>query len=149
MAHDAAAHDHHAKPDHVPHVTPLPTYLKTFGALMVLTIITVAVSRVDLGTTVNLLIALAIAATKASVVAAIFMHLKSDHKFHTIIFASSIIFLFIFVIFTSFDLNERGKAEMMERDRPQDSSKPWAEPTPTAKAAPAGPGPGSTAAPLH
>lgn len=149
MAHDAAAHGHHHKPDHVPHVTPLATYLKTFGALMVLTIITVAVSRVDLGTTVNLIIALLIATMKASIVAAIFMHLKSDHKFHSIIFASSIIFLFIFVVFTSFDLMERGKAELIERDRPQDSSKPWVEPTPAAKAAPAGPGPGSTAAPAH
>lgn len=150
MAHDAAAHDHHGhKPDHVPHVTPLATYLKTFGALMVLTVITVAVSRVDLGTTVNLIIALLIATMKATIVAAIFMHLYADHKFHTVIFVSSVVFLFIFVIFTSFDLNERGKAEMIERDRPQDSSKPWAEPSPTAKVAPAGPGPGSTAAPLH
>ncbi len=153
MAHDAHAHgDHHGhapKRDHTPHVTPLPVYLKTFGALMVLTIITVAVSRIDLGTTVNLVIALAIATVKATIVGAMFMHLYADHKFHTVIFASSVVFLGIFIIFTSFDLMERGKAESIERDRPQDSTKPWAVPSPKAKVAPAGPGPGSTAGPMH
>jgi cytochrome c oxidase subunit 4 len=149
MAHDAA-HAHHApKRDHVPHVSPISTYLKTFGALMVLTVITVAVSRVDLGTTTNLLIALFIATVKASIVGALFMHLYADHKFHTVIFASSVVFLAIFIIFTSFDLMQRGRAEAIEKDRPYTSIKPWVVPSPTASVAPAGPGPGSTAAPLH
>jgi len=133
VAHEAAvAHDQHGSghghghgKDHVPHVTPLATYFKTFGALMVLTVITVAVSRIDLGTTTNLIIAMVIAATKATIVAALFMHLYADHRFHTIIFASSIVFLFVFVIFTSFDLMERGRAESVEGDRPFDSAKPW------------------------
>jgi cytochrome c oxidase subunit 4 len=148
VAHDAAhshgpaAHGHgaHGK-DHVPHVTPFPTYLKTFGALMVLTIITVAVSRVDLGTTTNLFIALAIATVKATIVGAMFMHLYADRPFHTVIFVSSVVFLFIFIIFTSFDLFWRGKAEAIEKDRPYNSAKPWeaAPATPAVTAAPAAP----------
>lgn len=151
MAHDAAhAHAHHApKRDHHPHVTPFTTYLKTFGALMVLTIVTVAVSRVDLGTTTNLLIALFIATVKASIVGALFMHLYADHKFHTVIFVSSVVFLAIFITFTSFDLMLRGRAEGIEKDRPGDSTRPWLVPSPKASVAPAGPGPGSTAGPLH
>ena len=96
MSHDA----HHDKPDHVPHISPLSVYLKTFGTLMVLTAVTVGVSYVNLGTTVNLLIALLIATIKAITVAAFFMHLASDHKFHAAVFASSLVFLIIFISFS-------------------------------------------------
>jgi cytochrome c oxidase subunit 4 len=104
------AHSHH-KPgrDHVPHVTPMPVYLKTFGALIFLTLLTVGVSRINLGHTVNLLIALVIATIKATTVAAMFMHLYADHKFHSVIFASSIVFLLVFVSFTMFDTEYRGR----------------------------------------
>jgi len=51
-------------------------YIGVFVALAILTIVTVAASRVDLGHTVNIALALAIAVFKASLVAAIFMHLK-------------------------------------------------------------------------
>ena len=125
---DAHAH-HNNAPDHVPHVTPLPVYMKTFGALVVLTVITVGVSRIKLGTTVNLLIALLIATIKASVVAALFMHLAADHKFHSVIFVSSVVFLLIFVSFTMFDTEARGKADPIERERPKDPKNPFAKPT--------------------
>lgn len=52
------------------------SYIAVFVALAVFTIITVAASRIDLGAGVNVGVALAIAAFKASLVAAIFMHLK-------------------------------------------------------------------------
>ncbi|NUO54129.1 MAG: hypothetical protein HOV80_35225 [Polyangiaceae bacterium] len=125
-AHSADTH-HHA-PDHVPHVTPLSVYMKTFGTLVVLTFITVAVSRVHLGSAVNLAVALIIATIKASVVAAMFMHLAFDHKFHTVIFVSSVVFLGIFVSFTMFDTEARGEAEHIERNRPVDSRDPFAKP---------------------
>ena len=51
-------------------------YIAVFAALACFTIITVAASRVDLGAGVNVGVALLIAAFKASLVAAIFMHLK-------------------------------------------------------------------------
>lgn len=51
-------------------------YLGVFGALFICTILTVAVSTVDLGGMKNVVVALLIAAFKASLVAMIFMHLK-------------------------------------------------------------------------
>lgn len=142
---DAHSHGHgHGGPDHVPHVSPLSLYLKTFATLMVLTVITVGVSYVNLGTTVNLLIAVVIATIKASIVAAFFMHLASDHKFHTIIFVSALVFLGVFVTFTMFDTEWRGRAESVERDRPKLSTDPWAVPTATANAAAGAAAPAAT-----
>lgn len=51
-------------------------YVGVFAALAVLTILTVAVSRVHFSGSGNVVVALLIAAFKASLVAAIFMHLK-------------------------------------------------------------------------
>jgi cytochrome c oxidase subunit 4 len=69
---------------------------------------------VNLGTTVNLLIAVVIATIKASVVAAFFMHLAHDDKFHTIIFVSALVCLGVFVSFTMFDTEWRGRAEELD-----------------------------------
>lgn len=55
------------------HVT---IYMLVFAALVIGTILTVAVATVDLGGSKNILLAVLIAAVKASLVAAIFMHLK-------------------------------------------------------------------------
>lgn len=53
------------------------SYMVVFGALALLTAVTVAVSRVHFGHhSINVGVALLIAAFKASLVAAIFMHLK-------------------------------------------------------------------------
>ncbi len=108
---------HHASPDHIPHVTPLPIYMKTFGTLMVLTVITVGASYVNLGTTVNLIIAVIIATIKASVVGAFFMHLATDSRFNLVVFASSVVFLGIFVGFTMLDTSARGMHEPKRRER--------------------------------
>ena len=51
-----------------------------FGLLMVGTALTVGVAYVDLGSTTAIVVALAIAITKASLVAAFFMHLIDDRK---------------------------------------------------------------------
>jgi cytochrome c oxidase subunit 4 len=72
----------HALPHHyVP-------YLRVFGALVVLTIITVLIGialRFE-NEAVNVLLALLIAATKASLVALFFMHLKFEGKLIYMIF---------------------------------------------------------------
>ena len=60
----------HAAP---PHQAPLTSYFLVFGALMVLTILTVWVSRIDLGT-MNTAVAMAIAILKALIVILWFMH---------------------------------------------------------------------------
>ena len=56
----------------------IKTYLMIGGALLVATVITVAVSYVHLGTAGNIALALIIATIKASLVAAIFMHLNHE-----------------------------------------------------------------------
>jgi len=60
----------HGGSDHV------SLYLTVFGALMVLTVVTVLVSHFHLPRAAALTIGLAIATLKASLVAAYFMHLK-------------------------------------------------------------------------
>jgi cytochrome c oxidase subunit 4 len=150
--HDDHGHGHgHGGGDHVPHVLPLKVYLATWGTLMVLTVITVAASYVDFGNA-NLWIALIIATMKASVVACLFMHLWFDHKFHALIFISSLVFLTIFVGFTMLDTEGRGKADAIEEQRVADLAAPfqgttrdremkrrWVEPPASALAVPGEP----------
>jgi cytochrome c oxidase subunit 4 len=124
-SHAEHGHGHGAGGDHVPHVLPMKVYFATWGTLLVLTVITVGASYLDLGHTGNLLVALFIATIKASVVALIFMHLLWDHKFHTIIFIFSVLFLAIFIAFTMFDTQFRGEAESMESQRPLDLKQPF------------------------
>lgn len=118
---DAHAHGK----DHVPHVLPLSTYLKTWGALLVLTAVTVGASYVNFGAA-NLWIALLIASVKAATVALVFMHLYYDHKFHAVIFGVSLVFLTIFILFTLLDTRTRGRADGIERERPVDIRAPFA-----------------------
>ena len=80
MADDAHAHDHHG----VGHIVPYRILVATGGALFVLTWVTVAVARVNLGEA-NIFVALAIAAFKASLVALFFMHLRWDRPFNTLL----------------------------------------------------------------
>jgi cytochrome c oxidase subunit 4 len=68
-------------------------YLYVFGALAVLTIITVAISTFHLPTHEAIALALIVAAVKASLVAAFFMHLLSERK---LIFAVLAITVFFF-----------------------------------------------------
>lgn len=112
--------------DHVPHVTPLGHYFGVFAALIVFTAITVGVSYLDFGGW-NLVIAMLVATAKATLVAAIFMHLLHDLRFHAIIFAFSVIFLGIFIIFTSFDMFARGRADLLEALRPRSSEDPFSK----------------------
>jgi cytochrome c oxidase subunit 4 len=84
-AHAATAHghDHGHSHGHGAHDVSkeVRKYLLVFGALIIGTIITVAVSYVDFGsTTANIVVALIIASVKAALVAAFFMHLIDERK---------------------------------------------------------------------
>lgn len=61
------------------HILELSVLRNVLIALLVLTVITVAVSRIDLGN-VNLIVAVIIASIKATIVATFFMHLKFEGK---------------------------------------------------------------------
>ena len=67
--------------DAVPIEHPKPNYIGIFATLMVLTVVTVAISRVNLGSAGNTAIAMAVAFVKASLVALYFMHLKYERWF--------------------------------------------------------------------
>lgn len=119
-------HAEHGDPQsHVPHILPLSTYLKTWGALLVLTVVTVAVSYVDFGS-FNLLIALVVATAKASIVALVFMHLWFDNKFHSIILGVGLMFVAIFIGITLADTQTRGMNEAAGYKRPADVTNPFA-----------------------
>ncbi len=126
MSTSHAEHEHgSAGGDHHPHVLPFSMYIATWGTLLALTVITVGASYVNLGHTGNLIVALLIATIKASVVAMIFMHLKWDHKFHTIIFLSSLIFLAVFIGIVMSDTQFRGELDSMENEHPVDIKDPF------------------------
>ena len=86
-----AAHE-----SHEPHAVSLGTLTAVFGALLFLTVITVAVTYVDLGTA-NLFVALLIAVIKGTLVVAFFMHLWWDSPFNTIALFAALAFVMIFI----------------------------------------------------
>ncbi|MEX0686647.1 MAG: cytochrome C oxidase subunit IV family protein [Balneolales bacterium] len=85
------------------HALPLNTLLYTAGALLILTIITVAVTWLHIPEPFNVVVALGIATIKATLVALIFMNLYWDNKFNTVVFLSSIVFFLVFVLITLLD----------------------------------------------
>ncbi len=125
----------------------MPVYLKTFGTLVFLTLLTVGVSRINLGHTVNLIIAVTIATIKAVTVAAMFMHLYHDHKFHTAIFVSSLVFLLVFVSFTMLDTEYRGRYGSVDGERVKHVEDPFNKVPPPAAAAASGAPAAASAAP--
>ncbi len=90
---------------HVGHVVPMKILVGVFGALVMLTIITVSASYVDFGE-YNLVVALAIAVVKASLVVLFFMHLIWDRPFNAIVFIGCLIFVGIFVGFALIDTTQ-------------------------------------------
>ncbi len=106
--------DHaHAHPDdgavHV-HIAPTPFYVGIFVALVVLTVLTVAVSYFDFGEA-NILIAILIATMKASLVATFFMHLRHDKLFNTLAFLSAFLFLGVFILLSYDDVAKRARLD--------------------------------------
>jgi cytochrome c oxidase subunit 4 len=79
--------------------------LGTAGALLALTLATVTTSRVDLGQW-NVVVALAIACTKAALVALFFMHLRYENRFQAVVVVSAALFAVLFVAFVVFDTTQ-------------------------------------------
>ena len=90
-----------AAAEHV-HIVPMPVLLAVWGALVVLTVVTVAATWIDLGR-FNLLLAMAIATVKASLVVLYFMHMRYDRPFNAIVFVAALLFVALFVGITLID----------------------------------------------
>ncbi len=78
------------------HILPMKVLTAVFVALVALTVLTVAVSRVDLGN-MNLYTALAIAGVKATLVVLYFMHLRYDRPFLLVVFVGCLAFVVLFI----------------------------------------------------
>lgn len=107
MAHGTPAHHSHGHHPHptVGHLVPVSALIGTALALLVLTVITVAVRYVDLGEA-NIFVALGIAVVKATLVSLFFMHLWWDRPFNSFVFVSSIAFVALFMAFAIMDTRE-------------------------------------------
>lgn len=89
------------------HVSPKGMYYGIFGALMVLTAITVGVAFVNLGA-FNFPVAIAIAITKATLVVLFFMHAKYSSTLTKLFVGTSFFFLAILLGLTMTDYLSRG-----------------------------------------
>lgn len=89
------------------HISPQSTYYTVFGALMVLTAVTVAVAFTDLGI-LNFPIAISIAIVKATLVVLFFMHVKYSSRLTKMFVGTAIFFLVILLGLTLTDYLSRG-----------------------------------------
>lgn len=88
------------------HIAPKSQLYAVFAALMVLTVATVLVSRVDLGS-LNLPVAMAVAVTKALLVLLIFMEVKFSPKLVQVTAAAGFLFFGILIYYTMTDYLSR------------------------------------------
>lgn len=87
------------------HIVDTNTNLKTLGALIVLTAVTVITAKtIHLGESGNLILAMFIACTKAGIVLAWFMHLKYDGMMNRVIALCGLAFLILLVAFSCIDI---------------------------------------------
>ena len=113
MSDEHLKHETEHKEEHQHHILSTSMALKVWGALIGLTLVTVAVAQIDLGFA-NFAVAMVVASIKASLVCIFFMGLKYDHKENTVIFSTSIIFMSIFMILTFGDLLTRGDVYVID-----------------------------------
>jgi cytochrome c oxidase subunit IV len=76
----------------VEHHLPKNLYFVIFGALMALTALTVGLAFVNLGQ-MNIVVALAVAVIKASLVVMFFMHLKYESHLTKVVFGAGVFWL--------------------------------------------------------
>ncbi len=94
---------HHNEPHpEVGHVAPMWILVAIWLGLMFLTYITVAVAQFDFGD-LNIVIAMGIATVKAALVIMFFMHLVWDKPFNAFILISTLVFVFLFILFALLD----------------------------------------------
>jgi cytochrome c oxidase subunit 4 len=111
------------------HISPVRLYWVVFGALLVFTGLTYAVSLANLGPAA-LPVAMLVATVKASLVCTFFMHLKYDERFNVLVFLSSIFFMLVFFAFTMMDVTTRGIIHpiedygVYEAQNPEDAIRP-------------------------
>jgi cytochrome c oxidase subunit 4 len=89
------------------HVVSVRVYYTIFAALMALTALTVGAAYLDLGR-LNVVVALAIAVTKAVLVILFFMHVRYATQLTRLIVASGFFWLAVLVLLSMSDVVSRG-----------------------------------------
>ena len=96
-------HEHGA----VGHIVPIKMLVGICAVLLCLTALTVWVSKLDFDminiSEANILIAMGVAAVKATLVCLIFMHLRWDRSFIGFLFLASVLFVLLFISFSLMD----------------------------------------------
>ena len=104
--HTTASGDGHGKGQVHVHIVPPWMLILVFAALIALTALTVGVTFVDFGRTINVWVALVVAATKGALVVLFFMHLRWDSPFNGLVFVSALFFVALFIGITVLDTKE-------------------------------------------
>ncbi|HNR31250.1 MAG TPA: cytochrome C oxidase subunit IV family protein [Candidatus Hydrogenedentes bacterium] len=90
------------------HIVTPATYLKVLIALAVLMVLTIAAAEVHFGEPFNLMIALAIAVTKAVLIVLFFMHVKYSSHLTWVFVGAGFFWFIIMVALTTADYLSRG-----------------------------------------
>lgn len=101
------SHSNQSPKKHHHHILSTKMAVGVWIYLLCMTVVTVAVAQIDLGR-FNFIVAITVATLKAGAVAMIFMGLYWDNLENSVIFLTSILFVAIFMILTSFDIFFRG-----------------------------------------
>jgi cytochrome c oxidase subunit 4 len=88
------------------HIVPRQTYFLVFGALIVLTAVTVVAANFDFGR-MNDVVAMTIAVTKMMLVLLFFMHVRYSSRLIWVIVASMFFWLLILLLLTLTDYRSR------------------------------------------
>jgi cytochrome c oxidase subunit 4 len=100
----------HSETGHAPH-SHMKELTLTFVGLIILTVVTVKIAKVDFGSVaVNISIAMFIASIKAGLVALYFMHLKWEEKLIVFFAALSIPFVILMISTMVWDVAEKTAA---------------------------------------
>ena len=134
-----AVRDDHEDDHHGP--ASLETYVGVYGALLVLTVATVAVSELGLVQRFAIFWAVVVASIKASLVVAWFMHLKGGPGVNRLVLSTTGFFMLVFLTLTMADLSTRGDifdherhwAPLKEAQYRGDLPNGWSEADPNAE----------------
>jgi cytochrome c oxidase subunit 4 len=114
MANESLKEDREMREEH--HSGP-GKYVLVWGALMVLTVVTVVTGRMHLPQ-FGLLLALVIATVKGGLVAMYFMHLAEHKGANRLVFGSSMLFVVLLLVFTLFDMGTRFRPALPPNSTP-------------------------------
>jgi cytochrome c oxidase subunit 4 len=84
------------------HIVSKTIYFAIFGALIVLTVLTYMVALIDLGR-LNVVVALAVAVTKAMLVVLFFMHVRYSTRLTKVVVIAGFFWLALLIVLTMAD----------------------------------------------